>query len=533
MAKKYFSKGVTIPLNLDMAQSSGGKTGSVRVQDEKSNNFQYKPPITENSLIRRVKANFTDSENFAEVLAARIAKSFDTEGRVPPVLFVIDFNSPYVAIVSKYLTGGEGAIVKSLDDYLEKPANISHIKLVSGPSNPQKGHYNIDEYPLLKKELAQAIAISALVGDLDVNPGNMIVIKEKDGRIRIGRIDYGHAFKDLMRFSSFGGKTVHNNNIIDFFNRERVDGKNSKSKLWRDYPGLVPSREMVEALKNLSNEEAVDKITQGINEIQDEFRELLAFPHLNKNKTHLIRSFQRIAEHVSGEKISSSLDDESKINAIFNKLQAYVQINRDQMAYAAEIMDLQVKIQEAVKSGHDTANDIAPLKEKYENLVKEGENKKLGPFTWIKDSEKKPPFKGNFEQFVEYQKTTEKFNKLVSEIDSFLKENPPEHEAVLANELKAILTNPKKTVENKILLLDKKVQKLDDDPQPKSGLFSRLIKSFKELFSLAENKTVVSALKEEKTQLAAGFKDFKSRLQETLNPEEPESHSSHNNLKTP
>ncbi|KGP63747.1 hypothetical protein EP47_05125 [Legionella norrlandica] len=233
--------------------SVGGKTGSTRVEMN-GENYQYKPPISKNSLKRKLKSDFADNENFGEVLAARIARKFDKERdrpRVPQVDFVTDSKSPNLAIASKYLKGDK---ISSLDDYFqENRPKGKHVKLVSGQdNNPEKLQFGIDRNPDFKNELAQAIALSALVGDHDVNPGNMMVMQDGRG-VRIGRIDYGHAFKDLMRFPIAGGRKFHDNNIIDFFNRPTVDG--GQAKLWRDYPGLIPSKEMAQALKDLSNSE--------------------------------------------------------------------------------------------------------------------------------------------------------------------------------------------------------------------------------------------------------------------------------------
>lgn len=506
-----------IDIDLDTAQAAGGKAGSVRVPDGGGNFYQYKSPITDNSFKRKAKSQFADSENFGEVLAARIAKACDKEKdnpRVPSVSFVTVDKSRNVAIASKYLTGKEGSTVQSLDEYLKKPPEKSHIKLVCGSTDSEKGLHNIDDNPLLKKELAQAIALSALVGDHDVNPGNMIIIKEENGAIRLGRIDFGHAFKDLMRFSNVGGKTVHNNNIIDFFNRETVDGINYKSKLWRDYPGLTPSKEMADALKDLAIDVDTNKITQAIEEVSNEVKNLLA--KTNIDKAHVIRSFQRIAEHVSGEKIGlKRIDkDDGKIDAIFEKLKAYGLKNQQQMAYAGQVMDLQVKIQQAVNNGHDTE----PFKKQYDELVKDGNKTDLGPFSWIKAAPKNPPFKGNFEQFVEHQKTEKKLTAITDIINKFLDTNAkdPENEARLVRDLKAIVINPKKSAEDKMSLLENKVQKLDADPKPKSGWFSKLINS---ILSLGSSNSPYKAVTQ--TAKVGSFKTLKTELQDVIASKKP------------
>ncbi|MCX7114923.1 MAG: hypothetical protein NTW08_03295 [Gammaproteobacteria bacterium] len=48
---------------------------------------------------------------------------------------------------------------------------------------------------------------------------------------QVARIDFGHAFSDLLRGpKKIGGVQRDANYIIDFFNREKIAG--GKSKLW-------------------------------------------------------------------------------------------------------------------------------------------------------------------------------------------------------------------------------------------------------------------------------------------------------------
>jgi hypothetical protein len=199
MAKKIrISRTSRVEIQTGTASKTGGKTGSACVADVNNEFYQYKPPIIDNSFSRRAKADFTDSENFGERLAACIAGKFDKDKdknrpRVPEVAFVTDDDSRYVGISSKYLKSEKGARQpQSLDEFLRKPAHKSHIKLVSGKHKPDDGIHNIDKDPILKQEIADAIALSALVGDPDVNPGNMLVLHHNDNppTFRVGRIVY-------------------------------------------------------------------------------------------------------------------------------------------------------------------------------------------------------------------------------------------------------------------------------------------------------------------------------------------------------
>lgn len=104
-----------------------------------------------------------------------------------------------------------------------------------------------------KKQLYQALKISLLLGDHDVNPGNLFVVYDKDTKsTNICRIDYGHAFNDLIKNWSFGrGHTPSlekgRYSVLDALNRQNINGGPSKFK--RDYRGVIPDIEFAEVLR--------------------------------------------------------------------------------------------------------------------------------------------------------------------------------------------------------------------------------------------------------------------------------------------
>lgn len=504
---------------------TGGKTGSARVtlDDEY---YQYKPPIDENNWIRKVKSNYLDSENFGELLASRIVKAFDSappEERVPNLHFVINKNNS-VSILSKYLTGTS---VNSLDQHLQPGLDLQgkHIKLVSQSDLDKKGHVYINKDLNLKKELARAIAYSAFVGDHDVNPGNMIVIKNEKGEIRVGRIDYGHAFNDLLRYPAFGGQKVHDNSIIDFFNRSTLDGPNKpKTKLWRDYPGLTPSRELAEALKELSRQDnSEQKIVDAIDSVKQELSEI--FKNKEINQSHIIQSFQRIAEQVSGKPIDSKLDNNEKMKQIFDQIQEYAVSNIKKMSYASDVMMLQVEIKEALEQKYDAK--LSKLKEQYDALVA---NKEKGPFSWFKENATQPPFKGNFQEFVEHQKKAIAIEQIAGELSKHIRSD----DSFVSSEcrkLLAVTINNKLSVEDQFTFLENKLADLEKNPTPKPTLLQTVINFCNALIQItrihSKPKLEVS---DHVTQPKDTFKLLKEKFQaarngntetKTLNSDEP------------
>ena len=163
------------------AVSSGGVTGSTRVKMG-NKNYQLKPSILDNEFTRKLKAGWTDRENYGEVIASKVSRAIlitsDFEA-APNVSLVYDKVSKKTPVASKYL---EGDKVRTLDEYIqEKDPRIKpkrHVKFVDGTKGKVgKGEYDIsgEKNASLRKDIARGIAGSIISGDHDVNPGNMIV----------------------------------------------------------------------------------------------------------------------------------------------------------------------------------------------------------------------------------------------------------------------------------------------------------------------------------------------------------------------
>ncbi len=188
-------------------------------------------------------------------------------------------------VASKYLEGDK-VKVRTLDVFIQEKTGIKlegkkHIKFVDGSrkkdgTNPKNREYDISglENAALRRDIAKGIAGSIINGDHDINPGNFVVVT-KDGQDRAARIDFEHAFNDLLNTSKAFGGTVRNkdNQVLDFLNREKVAGLKfgAKSKLWRDYPGMIPTQEMADAFKEVSQSPG---LREGIAAGREEFTAL-------------------------------------------------------------------------------------------------------------------------------------------------------------------------------------------------------------------------------------------------------------------
>lgn len=382
--------------DLSTSTETGGLTGSKRVKKGETY-FQLKPTILDAPKARRLKAGSTDRENFGEVISSLVSRSVllheGSEEYIPDVSLVFDKENNKVAVASRYLNNVSG----TPDDIYEREGR-RHIKisLDSPPKKPKKGVKYLggnDEANItLRKDLAQAIAISALSGDHDVNPGNMIVFKGKDGKDHIARIDFGHAFNDLLNApKAFGGglgKNSSGNTIVDYFNRSKIAGFPSPdpAKLWRDYKDIIPSDELIEALKKVGHR----SYKAGLEEARDNFEGLWVASD-EKSRSHIENSLIAINNASGLPKIEVS--GKEAINAVFDNLDDFYKQRQTDMKKAVQLMEMQRDVDKFIKGESDIK--INDLKNKFKEYS-EGESK----ITWLKTSKGKKPFKGNLEELL-------------------------------------------------------------------------------------------------------------------------------------
>lgn len=390
---------------------TGGVTGSVRVTLDDGSMYQLKQSISKQEYLRRLKANNTDRENFVEVIASNIAIAFAGAEKAPKVSVLYDPDTKTTPVASKYLTGDN---VRSLDqfifDQVANPNKRKHMKCVAGTSaaTVDQGVDGEIMQPI-KQSLADAIVLSALVGDHDINPGNLLVLTKGNMNV-VAKIDYGHAGNDLLNFKGLGLMDRDTDNpLLDFFNRENIAGfgETGKSKLWRDYPGMIPSAEIITALRNYSDKYQ-EKVAEGTLEAMNDFEDLLdqlsnADPPDIENLNHVKNSLAAIYQNVSGKEMDSSLDVHTALQVTLTEVNSFVSQNCQNAIQVANVMELQMKIEEYVNpnTSLDKKQDI---KNQIEHLEKQTSlPMKDGAIQWVKISDKKPPFKGSVKEYMEFR----------------------------------------------------------------------------------------------------------------------------------
>lgn len=400
--------------NLEL-ESSGGATGSGRGKVGPQA-FQVKGSITHSKLGRRLKAGGLNTENYGEVISSNIARSLvprQDRGLVPEVVLRQDIANHEAVVTSKYLAGGRGDLK---DIYIQKcgplPLGQKHPKIqLDAPDGARSGDGVLRLSGQASRDVQQNIALSALMGDHDVNPGNMIALQGD----RVGRIDFGHAFNELIngvggKLTGGGGVYNKNNRVLDFFNRETISGNpfvsgQSRPKLWRDYNGAGPSEGMTQALRDIASSE--DSL-EGIAQAKSQFTDLVAqlqmegTPEARKQIKDLTASLARIATNI--EKPITVTEPGEVVKEVFNNIEAFVREGQAQMREVADLSELQTKIDTFVNSTRHNPDAPVPddLQQAYTRLtnssVKLSDNSGLN---WMKHSEGTPAFKGNLTAFIQ------------------------------------------------------------------------------------------------------------------------------------
>lgn len=371
--------------NLSTQIGAGGKTGSTKVYDQHKHPWQLKKSIFNAPWIRKIKAATSDRENYGEVIAARIGRALTGPQFVPEVRLVFDDKQNELLIASKWFEEKS----TTLDAFAKSKLGqwvSGHVQFVRGIAGA--GQMSLNDKPVLRKDLARAIAIAAAVGDHDVNPGNMAQNGE-----HFGRIDLGHAFNDLINtISPFGGRIKNKENrILDFLNREKIGGLQlgDNSKLWRDYPGLIPSQELADSFLEMSKKG--QNVASAVNDVRDEFESVynVADPNL---KRHILHSFNEIHKSITGNPLPPGTPSEN-LSTVFNAINTFTTQNCEDMAYAAKLMQLQVNIDTSIANNDNQA--LVALQDEYNTLK---------PTIWIKTNRDIPASKENFAQYVETRK---------------------------------------------------------------------------------------------------------------------------------
>jgi len=377
--------------------ATAGKTGSYRVQGKTTDkSYQLKNSILTSNLTRRLKVGSTDVENLGEFIAAKVMNQL-LDGNdfkaSPDVVLVSDEANLGIKVASKYL---DNATNNLEEDYIKN--GKGRVKFITSEPRQGTNEVNInseDNSIMLRKDLARGLAASIMIGDHDINPGNFMVVKDTSNNKRFVRIDFGKAFNYLLNAPKFlGGKTRNQHNqVLDYFNRENVAGikLGSPNKLFRFYPGMIPTKEMAHALLEMS-ETPQGKITSGLKEAKNDLGSLQKNAHSQKSLAAVAKNINKAPDRTLDQKATL----EHTINAIGN----FIDTNRQQMAVVGKIMDLQVKIDNLLKNNSIEDKALQEIQKEYDGLKQTDGIKHKQGITWIKTSSNNKAHKGDLQSYI-------------------------------------------------------------------------------------------------------------------------------------
>ena len=293
-----------------------------------------------------------------------------------------------------------------------------------------------------KKSLYNALALSMAVGDHDFNPGNfMIVAQGPDEPAKVGRIDFGHAFNDLIKNWSGNHSPQYvngrGNRILDTLNRSRING--DSSKLHRAFMGAVPDTAFAAALESLSDS---DKEEQLSNALQDAKAGLLAFvkkddPNQSQDDPEKVEvmkkslvTLSRRMRRMSGGDVSINPPDnlDTIVNDTIDKIEGFVKKSASDAREVAGLIRVQALVDEYIQGKSDRSSD--DIIEEIAALYKDSGNKLLQDakgrnrfeikwderkIEWVKSDLDKKPFKGTINEYItDREKKLQAAGKIVS-----------------------------------------------------------------------------------------------------------------------
>ncbi|QIF02154.1 hypothetical protein [Roseimicrobium sp. ORNL1] len=483
------------------AVGAGGATGSGRVKVD-GENFQLKSSIAHSGAGRRWKSDGLNHENYGEVIATNISKAVVGDLNrhlIPDVIVRQDERTHEPKVTSRYLDNGRGDLddlyrteMGKLDPQLALNPRDKNGKLpIIDENGKTKKHAYITLDPTkstspgvlaLKDEAAQDvrrnIALSALMGDHDVNPGNMIDV----GGTRVGRIDFGHAFNELItapggKMTGGGGVRFEQNRILDFFNREKVSGGKlggDPSKLWRDYDGVGPSQEMATALREVAkSEEALDGLVHAKAQFTDLIADLEAegTPEARKEIEDLTKSLARISKNVGKPVTSTEPGDVAK--EVFQNLDTFVREGQQQMTDVANLCDMQARIDTFLRDPANEGKKIPDelpqeVKDLYQKLNQDGSSVKATNgegLQFMKNSKGEKAVSGDLESYTKARQQVVRLERgegpALNEIDKLearkaqLQNNPS-----AGDHVKAFFKHGTDGIQGEIESIDKKIATL-------------------------------------------------------------------------
>ena len=325
----------------------------------------------------------------------------------------------------------------------------------------------IEAVTINKVELYNALASSIILGDHDINPNNFYAIYDKETKeVRIGRIDLGHAFNDLIKNWMVGSHTPNINGnrgtVLDFLNRQKENGGVTKFSRHIDRK-IILDPEFAQALRNQT-----ENVADTLNTSKDELLELMTAD--DKVRKKLVKSAETMQKRIGVvtsffDKITHQIgnipnktlrniigitalftrklfqailyipkkilsipkklamlippvrdyyeqqqikSDEKLINSLFDNCEKYITKNQQESQSVANLIDVQIIVKNLLEKENPTKKDIKEAKDKIKDIYHADQhylkNKSFkDTIEWVNHDESSKPLKMNLNKYIENQ----------------------------------------------------------------------------------------------------------------------------------
>ncbi|MDX1916565.1 MAG: Sca4 family protein [Rickettsiaceae bacterium] len=410
---------------------SNGKSGSDTVT---LNDVKYQLKSSDLEIKVASKRALKDSSIVREYIASNISdvlsKSINlNSAELSPEVSLVTggTNNSHIYIASRYIRDGVGDLDTASPKYLgvkKRRKDKSHVGLVLLPKDASDAHikalnelgyvalrpgYTTDvkdtniSHDTLIKDICQSIALSALSGDHDLNPGNLILVShqktDQTKELRVARIDYGHGFNDLL----FMRKAPKDIGIIDYFNRTKLPGFGDAgvSKLWRDYEGFVPSEQLAQALAEVSKNP--EKYKKALKETESNLTNYSGKLEGNpKAQKRFIKEIKKMTKQMEQMGIQINPVDPDPIKNYFAHLDKFYEKRFKEMQQAADLMRAQARVDELILEGKTAEQVIEEIKPTYAETTSQ---------KWFRAEKDTVPISGTLIDYV-----TQRINQLQDRI---------------------------------------------------------------------------------------------------------------------
>ncbi|MEY3107153.1 MAG: hypothetical protein RIT35_1326, partial [Pseudomonadota bacterium] len=272
------------------------------------------------------------------------------------------------------------------------------------------------EITLSEEQLLEQLKLSMLLGDHDINPGNMFVtVNTVTGIATIGRIDFGHTGNDLItKWSASKGPNYSSKTrgpTLDALNRRQLSGfrgttlGGSVTKFLRDYEGLIPSLKFASILRaSIFSEEDLE---QTVNKTKNQFLALIHQAQAANDplvQEKLLESLRTMYANIGGTEPITADNAEAVLQHCLVGFKKFLVDNQKEQESVANLMEVQSLIDQIAKGEIPAAQAMTRIQEIYRSDERYLKDKTPSdPIDWVSVGANDKPKERNLTEQIEYR----------------------------------------------------------------------------------------------------------------------------------